>query len=220
MFNTMFNSMSVTKTLRLTTAAIAWAAVLVQLVYSIRNGVARGESVARALADYLAYFTILTNLLVALVLTVPLVAPQSAVARFFAHLHVTWTAAAAILVVGLAYHFLLSSIHHPVGMEVVTNLGLHYLVPPLYAVYWVMSTDVTGAPLAPRALHLSAYPTAYFAMVVGRGEVVGVYPYFFVDVSTLGLMGAFRNACGILVFYLAVAWILRVIATRVRPRLA
>jgi hypothetical protein len=33
-------------------------------------------------------------------------------------------------------------------------------------------------------------------------------------------MGAFRKACGILVFYLAMAWILRVIATRVRPRLA
>ena len=61
----MFSAMSVTKTLRLTTAAIAWAAVLVQLVFSIRNGVARGESFARALADYLAYFTILTNLLVA-----------------------------------------------------------------------------------------------------------------------------------------------------------
>jgi hypothetical protein len=216
----MFRTASVTQTIRLTTAAIAWAAVLVQLVYSIRHGIARGESFARAFADYLAYFTILTNLLVALVLTVPLVAPQSAAARFFAHLHVTWTAATAILVVGLAYHFLLSTIHHPVGMEAVTNLGLHYLVPPLYAVYWVMSTNVTGAPLAPRALQLSAYPTAYFAMVVGRGAVVGVYPYFFVDVSTLGLMGAFRNACGILVFYLAVAWILRVIAIRVRPRLA
>ena len=90
--------MSFRNVLGTATALVAWVCVLVQLVYSVRNGLARGESVPRALANYFAYFTILTNLLVALVLTLPALAPGRRVGRAFADLRVTWTAAAAILV--------------------------------------------------------------------------------------------------------------------------
>jgi hypothetical protein len=207
--------MSFRKILGTATALVAWVCVLVQLVYSVRNGLARGESVPRALANYFAYFTILTNLLVALVLTLPALAPGRRIGRAFADLRVTWTAAAAILVVGIAYHLLLRATHNPTGGEAITNIGMHYLVPAMYAAWWVVCTDVTGARWADRALHLSAYPTAYFGYIVGRGEVVGTYPYFFVDVAQLGLLGALRNAAGILVFYLVIAWLLLMAASRV-----
>ena len=53
------------------TAAIAWTAVLVQMVYSVLNALAIGDSFLMGLVDYFSYFTVLTNTLVALVLTVP-----------------------------------------------------------------------------------------------------------------------------------------------------
>jgi len=58
------------------------------------------------------------------------------------------------------------------------------------------------------------YPTAYFAYLVVRGQLIGTYPYFFVDVREIGLLGAFRNAVGILVCYLVVAWVIALLARR------
>jgi len=198
------------------TAAVAWTALLVQLPLSIQGGVARGDSVARALADYLSFYTILTNLLVALVLTVPAVAPHTAAARWLGAAHVRWTAAAAILVVGIAYHLLLSTLYDPTGVAALTDLAFHYAVPVLYALTWVLTR-----PLPPRGpwwrstAMLSAYPVTYFVYLLGRGAVVDSYPYFFVDAGQLGVLGAFRNALGLLAFHLLLAWGVRGVALQV-----
>jgi hypothetical protein len=203
------------------TAAVAWTALLVQLPLSIRGGVARGETVARAVADYLSFYTILTNLLVALVLTVPPVAPRSAAGRGLGHPMARWTAAAAILVVGIAYHLLLSALYNPTGVEALTDLGFHYLVPALYALTWLCTLPLPErTPLWPTLGVLSAYPVAYFVYLLGRGAVVGSYPYFFVDAGALGVSGAFRNAMGLLAVHLLLAWALRAAAVRVQHRLA
>ena len=186
------------------------------MALSLSNALGRGETVPRALADFFSYFTVTTNVLVALTLTVPMVWPQHRVGAWFRDLRVTWSASAAILVVGIAYHVLLSKINHTQGWGTVTDIGLHYLVPPLYAVYWVLFTDVAGARWRDRALLLSAYPTAYFVYLMARGAVVGRYPYFFVDAGALGLFGAFRNALGILAFHLVVAWLLLRVARRLQ----
>lgn len=203
------------------TAALAWTALLVQLPLSIQGGVARGDSVPRAVADYFSFYTILTNLLVALVLTVPAVAPRSAAGRLLGHAHARWTAAAAILVVGIAYHLLLSDLYNPTGVAAVTDLVFHYLVPALYALTWVCALPLpTRGPLWPALGALSAYPVAYFAYLLARGAVVGSYPYFFVDAGALGVLGAFRNALGLLAVHLLLAWGLRGVAQRVQARLA
>ncbi|MBU6367894.1 MAG: Pr6Pr family membrane protein, partial [Gemmatimonadetes bacterium] len=203
------------------TATVAWVALLVQLPLSIQGGVARGDTVARAVADYFSFYTILTNLLVALVLTVPAVAPRSAAGRVLGHALARWTAAAAILVVGIAYHLLLSDLYNPTGVAAVTDLVFHYLVPALYALTWVCALPLpTRGPLWPALGALSAYPVAYFAYLLARGAVVGSYPYFFVDAGALGVLGAFRNALGLLAVHLLLAWGLRGVAQRVQARLA
>ncbi|MFM8909949.1 MAG: Pr6Pr family membrane protein, partial [Gemmatimonadota bacterium] len=171
-----------------------------------------------SLGERFGYCTILTILLVALVITIPAVAPKSVAAGFFSNLRTTWTAAAAIVVVGIAYHVLLSAQYNPTGLGAWTDLAFHYLVPTLFAVYWVTTAEVGGARFLPQIGVLSLYPFAYFVYVIGRGEVLGTYPYFFVDVRTLGLLGALKNALGILVFYLFVAWVLALLAGWVSRR--
>lgn len=203
------------------TAAVAWTALLVQLPLSIQGGVAKGDSVARAAADYFSFYTILTNLLVALSLTVPGVAPRSAAGRMLGHPLTRWTAAAAILVVGIAYHVLLSQLYNPTGVEALTDLGFHYVVPALYALTWLCTLPLPGrTPLWSTLGVLSAYPVGYFVYLLGRGAVVGSYPYFFVDAAALGILGAFRNALGLLAVHLLFAWALRALAERVQARLA
>lgn len=198
-----------------TTAAIAWTAVLVQMVYSVLNALAVGDSFLMGLVDYFSYFTVLTNTLVALVLTVPMFAPDSRVGRWLAHPGVSAMSAAAIVVVGIAYHVLLSGAYDPVGVEYVTDLGLHYVVPTLFPLYWVLHAPKAGLRFA----HLpwfGVYPTVYFIYLMLRGAVIGKYPYFFVDAGTLGLATAARNAAGILTFYFLVAGVLMLITARQR----
>lgn len=197
------------------TAAIAWASVLVQMVMSIRHGLAAGDSYLHATVDYFSYFTVTTNTLVALVLTVPWLAPESPAAKWLARPHMTAMTCAAIIVVGLAYHVLLSSINTPSGIEYVTDLGLHYIVPTLFTLHWVLAAPKAGLRFA----HLpwfAVYPTVYFLYLVARGAMVGEYPYFFVDVNTLGLGVAARNAAGILGFYLVVGAVLLLFTSRQR----
>ena len=50
-------------------AAVAWFAVLLQLWLSVRQGFASGKSLAGALVVFFGYFTVLTNIFVALVAT-------------------------------------------------------------------------------------------------------------------------------------------------------
>lgn len=201
------------------TAAVAWTSLLVQLPLSIQGGVARGDSVPRAVADYFSFYTILTNLLVALVLTVPAVAPRGAAGRLLGHPLARWTAAAAILVVGIAYHLLLSDLYDPTGVAALTDLGFHYVVPVLYTLTWVLALPLPATDRPGRAIAvLCAYPVAYFAYLLGRGAVVGSYPYFFVDAGVLGVLGAFRNALGLLAVHLLLAWGVRWVALRVPGR--
>lgn len=201
------------------TATLAWTALLVQLPLSIQGGVARGDTVARAVADYFSFYTILTNLLVALALTVPAVAPHTAAARVLGAAHLRWTAAAAILVVGIAYHLLLSDLYDPTGVAAATDLVFHYVVPVLYTLTWVLALPLPANSRPGRSIAaLCAYPVAYFAYLLGRGVVVGSYPYFFVDAGALGVPGALRNALGLLLVHVLLGWGVRWVALRVPGR--
>ena len=62
-------------------------------------------------------------LVLALVLTVPIFAPASPAARWLAHPRVSAMTASAIIVVGLAYHVLLSAINNPVDTQVQRSRG-------------------------------------------------------------------------------------------------
>ena len=59
-------------------ALVAWFGVLLQLVLSLQLAVTNGKSALDGLVIYLGYFTVLTNLLVAVSLSWPLLSPRSA----------------------------------------------------------------------------------------------------------------------------------------------
>ncbi len=48
-----------------------------------------------------------------------------------------------------------------------------------------------------------AYPFAYMVYILFRGEVTGLYPYFFIDVPQIGYAQTLRNAAGIGLAFLA-----------------
>lgn len=197
------------------TAALAWGALAVQMVYTVRYARAAGESFVAAVHGFFSFFTAATNLFVALVLTVPLVVPRGRFGRWCSDPRTTTSAATSIIIVGVVYHVLLSAAYNPVGVEFVTDVCLHYLVPGLYATCWFLYAPKRGL----RYVHVPTmliYPAGYGVHTFVRGALTGKYPYFFLDVNRLGLSTATRNVAGLLVVFVVVATMLLLITTRQR----
>jgi hypothetical protein len=185
-------------------AVVAWFGVLLQLYLSLKSSVANGKTIAEGVTIFFGYFTILTNILVALVLLLPLVAPASLVGRFFHRPGVRTSTAAAIFAVGIAYHLLLRNVWNPQGWQLVADSVLHYVTPILYIWFWWVAVPKQGL----RWSHVAAwtsYPMGYLVYMLIRGELTGLYPYHFLDVGTLGYGKTLANGLGVLLGFVLVS---------------
>jgi hypothetical protein len=179
------------------TAAIAWFAVLLQCYLSLKLATEKGQTIAEGLIGYFGFFTVLTNILVCLALTFFLLAKGSAVGRFFASPFATAGIAANIAFVALSYHFLLRNVWNPQGAQLLADVLLHYVIPALFITYWFVYSRTRSLRWV-HPLYWSLYPTVYFVYVLVRGEIIGTYPYGFIDVSAIGYLRTTVNAFGLL----------------------
>lgn len=186
-------------------AIVAWSAVLLQLWLSIQLALANGRSVTAGLVAYLGYFTVLTNIFVAVVATAGAVYGSGREPPSWYRASVVGCATTAIVVVGLGYHLLLREIWSPQGAALLADTLLHYVVPIGALLHWLVYRDsATLGPTAPLAW--CGYPVAYFAYAMLRGAILGVYPYPFIDVTTIGYGRALLNACGLLIVFVIVGY--------------
>lgn len=197
------------KSNRVTTlvALTAWLGVLLQLVLSLQLAVANGKSVGDGLVVYLGYFTVLTNLLVAVSLSWPLLSPHSAPGRWLQRPGLASAITVSIAIVGLAYHLLLRHIWNPQGPQWLADVTLHYAVPLLCLVHWWFTVPPARMPWhAPLAW--AAWPLAYLVYALLRGAWLQSYPYPFIDVMAIGYPQALLNSAGLLVVFLVLGGLL------------
>jgi len=144
-----------------------------------------GTSVVTGEIRVFSFFTILTNLLVALVLLSVVVQATSGRRIFLARPTIQAAFAVYIIVVGVVYNLMLRHIWNPQGWQKVADEIFHDLVPVAYVVYWL-----TWAPKGHTrwldAVRWLAYPLAYGAYTLIRGEITETYPYPFLNVNNLG----------------------------------
>src|ERR1700735_402544 len=100
-------------------AALAWCGILLQLYLSLHSAIENGKGVVGGLLRYFGYFPIVTNLLVCISVTMPLIAPASSPGRFFARSDVTAGVATSIVFGVLAYHVLLRNGWNPPGLNLI-----------------------------------------------------------------------------------------------------
>jgi hypothetical protein len=182
-------------------AVVAWFGVLLQLWLSIRLALGNGKPPIDGLIAFLGYFTVLTNVFVALASSLPLTLGSTRLGRWFGTGMVLGCATTAILLVGIAYYFLLRNVWAPKGLQWVADVTLHYVVPVALFVYWVSFPPRKKLPIwAPLAWCL--YPAIYLAYALARGELLDSYPYHFIDVTSLGYAKALVNS-----LWLAVAFV-------------
>jgi hypothetical protein len=176
--------------LRRTLAVLGWSALALQFYLSARLAVSEGCGVGNAALMYFGYFTILTNLFVA-ALCSRREEPSSALMG---------CAVTSIVLVGIVYHLLLRHLWNPQGAQWLADVVLHYVVPAGTLSYW----SLRAHPLRLAAwwpLAWSAYPVAYLAYALVRGEWLGVYPYPFIDVAAIGYPRVMLNAIGLLAVF-------------------
>ncbi|TPG86470.1 Pr6Pr family membrane protein [Pseudomonas mandelii] len=185
-------------------AVLGWFALSVQLYLILGTRWSIGASLLGGLVSFFSFFTVLTNTLVAVVLTCELTSRESAARRWFLQPSVSSGIAVSIAVVGLAYSLLLRHLWHPEGWQLLADELLHDIMPLLFLVYWWCCVPKGTLRLGHIALWVM-YPLVYFAYVLQRGHLLAAYPYPFIDVSTLGYPQVFLNAGGILVGFVAIA---------------
>lgn len=166
-------------------AVICWAGLAIQFsaTYASQHDMLATSWIL------LRFFTVITNLLVAAVMT--WVAIGGRVSPFL-----LGGITIAILLVGVVYMTLLRGLIELSGGALLADTLLHKVSPVAMALWWLL--------LAPRkrlrwkdALWWCLYPLAYFAYALVRGHYDHRYPYPFMDVRRLGSLQTAMNAGGI-----------------------
>ncbi len=138
MFVRQTNSERVETGFRIIAASLGWFAIITQYSLMATNA---GPHLIERTVNFFSYFTIISNILVALALTLPWLAPRSRPGRFFLLPAVRTAIAAYIIVVAVVYHTMLSRLYHPQGWRFVCDIILHYVMPPLFVLDWALFVD-------------------------------------------------------------------------------
>jgi hypothetical protein len=206
------------------TAASTWHAatvvviafsIVVQLALVIRGDsvLVRAENLIAPLPErvlrFFSYFTVQSNLLAAAT-ALSLIAQPARDGRTWRVLRVA--ALVGMTVTFIVYMIALRPILHLTGIARLTDIGFHYLAPPMTLAGWMLFGPWPRIDVESIVRHL-AWPVSYLIYVLVLGAVTAWYPYPFVDVSRLGYPRALLNALIVTVLLLMVGAACRIIDT-------
>jgi hypothetical protein len=186
-------------------AALGWFAIVLQYGLILRYK-ADGDLIAAAIR-FLSYFTDLSNLLVALAMTLPWLAPNSRLGRFFLAPSIRTAILTYIIIVALIYQVLLRQLWNPQGWELVADTIEHVVAPALYVIDW-FAFVTKGTLKFKSALAGLVFPVAYAGYSLAHGAVTGFYPYPFIDVSKLGYAKVLTDMGVLIVVFIALGLLL------------
>jgi hypothetical protein len=189
-------------------AGLGWFGLSVQLYFNIQDALVKNLPVAGHLIDYFSFFTIETNLLVALGLTIYCARPQAE--QFSTRPSVKSALVVYIIIVGVVYAVLLRNLWHPHGVQLLADLVLHDAIPFLYPLYWLAFLPKGSLRWSDPASWL-VFPVLYFLYSMLRGAAFGIYLYPFFDVAQLGFARVSMNAIVLLAVFFGLGVILTAI---------
>jgi hypothetical protein len=184
---------------RMAAGLLGWFALALQYGL-VMAGDFNTNAISRTI-NFFSYFTILTNILAALALSLPLVAPQSAFGEFFSRPTVRTAISAYIIIVMTIVYFVLRHLTNLTGWDLVADVILHYVMPILFVIDWLFF--VPKETLKPKdTFGWLAYPIVYLVWTFIHGAYSGFYPYPFLNSGELGIARVLLNEAGLLVIFL------------------
>lgn len=179
-------------------AAVGWVGLSIQLYAST----AQVGSVAAAIWTMLRYFTVIANLLAAVVLT------GIAIGAGWAHRPIVLGGVTlAMLLVGIVYAALLSGLLSLSGGAALADVLLHRATPVLVPLYW-LGWRRRGVRVRD-PLIWALLPVGYFAYALARASFDGVCPYPFMNVARIGWGGVLAYAAAMAAGFLIVGYAMR-----------
>lgn len=155
-------------------------------------------------ANFFSYFTIETNILVAVVLLLSAVMTAWGKNTRLDALRAVSTV--YILIVGLGFSLLLAGLENTEFTAVPwDNIVLHYIMPVAMLVDWLIDRPKQRL-LFKRSLPWLLFPIAYVSYSLVRGAITGWYPYPFLDPSENGYAAVAIIVTGIVVMALVLIW--------------
>lgn len=149
---------------------------------------------------YFSYFTIWTNLMIAIGWGTQAGLPQSRLGQLFGRDDVRTAATSYIVLVGITYHALLAAQYNPEGLQLFADILLHTVVPLAVFAEWLFGSGKRDARFA-QVPGWQVYPVIYTAYTLIKGAITDFYPYPFLDVATLGYGGVAIQLAGLIVFF-------------------
>jgi hypothetical protein len=185
-------------------SVIGWFAVLFQLYLIIAN---RVVSVPETIVRFFSFFTIQSNILVAICFTFLWLKPNSKLGIFFSNPKNNSAITLYITIVGLVYNAILRFLWAPLGLQKIVDEVLHLVIPILVLVYWFLFVDkklLVFKNIFPWLI----FPFLYLVYTLIRGHFFQFYPYPFVDVIQLGYKKVFVNSFFMVLAFFIVASLL------------
>ncbi len=193
--------MYVKKIIPLLIAIIAWSAVSLQYYLMIQS---RVTPIAETTIRFFSYFTILTNLLIAVYFTINAMSNSSNKLSLVQQPGTLTAVTVYITVVGLVYQLVLRQTWSPTGLQKIVDELLHSVIPVIVILYWFFyeKKSLVKFKQIPQWL---LYPLFYLIYILIRGSFSDFYPYPFVNVLNIGLQQVLVNSAIITLVFIVVA---------------
>lgn len=199
------------KNLQLLGLLSSWFAVVTQFIIIEKTCEC---TYIEAILRFLGYFTLTTNLIVAIYFSVVLVPNKSILYNFFTRISVTTAIAVYITVVAVLYNILLRFTWHPEGLQKIVDEFLHTVVPIIFLIHWLLSVKNESLEYN-KVWSWLIYPAVYLFFISIRAVFWGYYPYYFVDIKELGIQQVVINIVSmtltIVGFSLLFIWVAKIL---------
>ena len=194
-------------------ALVGWVALVLQLVLLVGTFQSDGRSAVAAVWRFFGFFTILSNLAAACVMTHAALRPQAR--RGLGAPRAGLLVASAMAIVGIVYSIALRALWDPQGLSKVADTLLHDVAPVLVVLAFLVRPQHVAWRDAGAAL---VVPLVYCGYMFGRGALDGWYPYPFLDPNQLAMPQLAGNTVALAIAYGLVALVLAGAARLLRPR--
>lgn len=169
---------------------LGWFAIITQFVLIIQK---RQASILETIIRFFSFFTILTNLLVAIFFTSKVFHFSGKMAAIFSKKGALTSITTFILIVGIVYQVVLRFIWNPQGMQMIVDELLHTIIPLLVLIYWFFFSNDEKSTFKNSIIWL-LYPFIYLIFVMIRGFFSDYYPYSFLNISVIGMEKVILNS--------------------------
>ncbi len=179
---------------------LGWFAIFLQFYLIIINRVA---TVPETIVRFFSFFTIQTNLLVAVCFSFLWLRPKSKWGIFFSTPKNISAITLYILIVGIVYNLILRFLWAPVGFQKLADELLHLVIPILVLLFWLLFVDKKMLVIK-NIFPWLIFPFLYLIYTFLRGHFFHFYPYPFVDVISLGYTQVIYNSFFMLIAFLVI----------------